>query len=145
MTKIEIPLGQIRDLILEIKGNGTTKGLLNQDLKASTKFRLHQLTKKLQEELAGADEQRLALIQKYGTEKTSPTGEVYREVERNIKDKKGKETGELTEEFILFLEEYTELMNTLIETQFQKIKESELEFKTDEVYNNVFEYLVEWE
>jgi hypothetical protein len=145
MTKIELPLGQIRDLILEIKGTGTSKGLLNQDLKASTKFRLHQLVKKLQEELTGADEQRLALIRKYGTEKTSPTGELYREVVKNVKDKKGKDTEELTEDYLLFLGEYTELMSTPIEIQFHKIKESELEFKTDEMYSSVFEYLVDLE
>jgi hypothetical protein len=145
MTKIEIPLGRVTDLVLEINGSSASKGLMNQDLRASTKFRLHQLTKKLQEALASAEEQRLALIQKYGTEKTSPTGETYKEVVRNVKDKKGKDTEELTEEFILFVEEYTELMNTVIEVDFQKIKESELEFKTDEVYTNVFEYVVSWE
>jgi len=143
MAKIEIPLGQVRDLVLEITGTAVKKGLMNQDLKASTKFRLHQLTKRLQEVVTGAEEQRVALIQKYGTEKTSPTGEIYREVIKTIKDKKGNDTGELTEEYILFLEEYTDLMNTVIEVDFQKIKESELDFKTNEVYNNIFEYLVD--
>jgi hypothetical protein len=149
MSKIELTLAQAKELQRELfgfrseTGETVAKGLLAQDLRAITKFKMMQLGKQIQEKDAAAEEQRKALIEKYGTDSTSEDGQTFKTVVRLKKDKEGNDTNEFTEEFINFIKEYEELL--LVKTVFEadKLRMTDLEFKTDEVYPFVFEYLVE--
>lgn len=149
MATLKLKLVEAKELQREIFGfrdeNGTVtlKGLLSQDLKAATKFKLVQLGKKIQEKDEAAEEQRKALIEKYGTTTEVEGGQSYKEVVRFKKDKKGNDTQEVTEEYTKFLQEYNELMLTEVSFEVQKLSVSDLDFKTDEVYPFVFEFLVE--
>lgn len=149
MSKIELTLAQAKELQKELfgfrseTGEIITKGLLAQDLRAITKFKLVQLGKQIQEKDAAAEEQRKALIEKYGTESTLEDGQTFKSVIRLKKDGEGIDLNELTEEFTNFIKEYEELLLAKTVFEADKLRMSDLEFKTDEVYPYVFEYLVE--
>lgn len=149
MSELKLRLIEAKELQKELfgfrddNGNVVLKGILVQDLKASTKFKLVQLGKKIQEKDETAEEQRKALIEKYGTEKTGDNGQVFKEVVRFKLDKKGKETSEYSEEFLKFVEEYNDLMNTEVTFNVDKLAVSDLDFKTDEIYPYIFEHLVD--
>lgn len=149
MSELKLRLIEAKELQKELfgfrndSGEVALKGILVQDLKAATKFKLVQLGKKIQEKDEAAEEQRKALIEKYGTEKTGDNGQVFKEVVRLKVDKKGKETSEPTEEFLKFVEEYNELMNTEVVFTVDKLTLADLDFKTDEIYPYVFEHLVD--
>ena len=149
METVKLKLAEAKELQRELFGfkdeAGTTmiKGLLGQDLKASTKFKLVQLGKKIEEKNETAEEQRKALIEKYGTEKKLDGEQIYKEVVQFKTDSEGNPTQELTEEFIKFVQEYNDLMMTEVSFEVNKLSVADLDFKTDEVYPFVFEYLVE--
>lgn len=148
METVELRLLEARELQKELFGfrdeNGTVvlKGMLSQDLKALTKYKLMKFGKSIQENDQAVEEQRKGLVEKYGTEFKKEGGETYKEVVQFKKDKKGNPTGEITEEFNEFAKEYGELLNAKVSFQVDKLTESDLDFKTDEVYPFIFEYLV---
>lgn len=149
MSTVKLKLLEARELQKELfgfrdeKGEVVLKGILSQDLRAITKFKLVKLGKKIQETDQAVEEQRKELVEKYGTEVKNPNGETYKEVVQFKKDKKGNPTAELTEEFEKFAKEFTELLNAPIEYEIDKLTESDLDFKTDEIYPYIFEYLVD--
>jgi len=151
MSKIELTLAQAKELLRELfgfrseTGETVAKGLLAQDLRAITKFKLVQLGKQIQEKDATAEEQRKALIEKYGTEVKGEDGQTYITIKRLKKDAEGNDINEFTEEFVNFVKEYEELLLAKTVFEVDKLRMSDLEFKTDEVYPIVFEYLVETE
>lgn len=149
MSTVKLKLLEARELQKELfgfrdeKGAVVLKGILSQDLRAITKFKLVKLGKKIQETDQAVEEQRKELVEKYGTEVKNPNGETYKEVVQFKKDKKGNPTTELTEEFEKFAKEFTELLNAPIEYEIDKLTESDLDFKTDEIYPYIFEFLLD--
>jgi hypothetical protein len=149
METVKLKLAEARELQKELfgfkneSGDQTFKGMLNQDLKAATKFKLVQLGKKIQEHDTAAEEQRKALIEKYGTIETNKDGSTFTRVDQFILDDEGNSTGQLTESFIKFVEEYNELLNTEVALEVTKLSIADLDFKSEEVYPFVFEYLVQ--
>lgn len=150
MSEIKLRVVEARELQKELfgfrndKGETVLKGFLAQDLKAITKFKLVQFGKQIQENETAVEEQRKALIEKYGTVQIVD-GQEVKAVQQFKKDKKGENTAEYADEFLAFIREFEEVMAAKVTLKVDKLHMSDLDFKTDEVYPFIFEHLVEAE
>lgn len=150
MATVKLKVIQARELQRELygfadeKGNVVLKGLLAQNISAALKFKLLKLGKQIQSELESVEEQRTDLIKKYG-KTVKRDGQEVLEIQQMKLNKKGESTGEVTEEFTKFVEEFNALMNTDTEYLATKLTVEDLDFKTDEVYPLIFDFLVEQE
>lgn len=148
MTTISLRIIEARELQKELygatdgKGTLLLKGLLNQNITAALKFKLSKLGKQIQSEFESVEDRKRELITKYGEPVTRDNQE-FIEVPQFVKDSEGNLTSETTEQYKQYTKELLELLNSEVEYRAHKVTINDLDFKTDENYPFVYEYLVE--
>lgn len=112
MKKTKLKFWQALDLSLEISGNQTVKGLLNEKLPIKVKYWLGRLSEKLETHKESVEKLRVELVRKYGDEENGNFSIPY--------EKEGKSNPN----FEKFHKDYNELLSEELEiehTEFQLI------------------------
>jgi hypothetical protein len=147
MEKVTLKLHEFYALEAELNGvsNRQTgevlaKGLLNEKIKLTTKYWLHDLTKKVAAEKESVEKLKEELIKKYGT--TDEDGNVSIPMYINeMIDEETKETvsRDINPDFVKFQNDFNSLLEESRELEYKGFKLEEFDnVETDGNYNTFF-------
>ena len=149
MEKVTLKLHEFYALEAELNGvtNRQTgevlaKGLLNEKIKLTTKYWLHDLTKKVAAEKESVEKLKEELIKKYGKEENGAISiplyinEVIDEETKEIKSR------EVNPDFVKFQNDFNALLNEERDLEYRSFSLEEFEgVETEGVYNTFFKLI----
>jgi len=146
MEKITLKLSEFYQLEAELNGvinqsTGETlaKGLLSEKIKLTTKYWLHDLSKKVATEKESVEKLKEELIKKYGKEENGAISIPLYINEVIDKDTKEVTSREVNPDFIKFQNDFNALLQEERELEYRVFKLEEFEgVETDGVYNTFF-------
>lgn len=146
--KTTLTIREIYDLESEISGFATNdkvifEGVLNQKITIVTKYHLNKLLTILKEDKKLVDDSRNDLIKKYGTEKDSNIViEPYKSTFTENEDGESVENRVVNENFILFNDEYTKLLDQVREVEHYPFNIEEFSnIETNDNYRMLFKLI----
>jgi len=146
MEKITLKLSEFYQLEAELNGltNQQTgavisKGLLSEKIKLTTKYWLHDLSKKVATEKESVEKLKEELIKKYGREENGAISIPLYINEVIDEDTKEVTSRELNPDFVKFQNDFNALLQEERELEYRVFKLEEFEgVETEGVYNTFF-------
>lgn len=146
MEKVTLKLQEFYSLESELNGvvNNQTgevvaKGLLSEKIKLTTKYWLHDLSKKVSTEKESVEKLKEELIKKYGEEKDGAISIPLYINEQIDEETKEIVSREINPSFIKFQEDFNTLLQEERELEFKEFKLEEFEnVETESNYNTFF-------
>ena len=146
MEKVTLKLQEFYSLDTELNGlvNNQTgevvaKGLLSEKIKLTTKYWLHDLSKKVSTEKESVEKLKEELIKKYGEEKDGAISIPLYINEQVDEETKEIVSREINPNFIKFQEDFNALLQEERELEFKEFKLEEFEsVETEGNYNTFF-------
>jgi len=146
MEKITLKLSEFYQLEAELNGltNQQTgavisKGLLSEKIKLTTKYWLHDLSKKVATEKESVEKLKEELIKKYGREENGAISIPLYINEVIDEDTKEVTSRELNPDFIKFQNDFNALLQEERELEYRVFKLEEFEgVETEGIYNTFF-------
>jgi hypothetical protein len=146
MEKVTLKLQEFYSLESELNGvvNNQTgevvaKGLLSEKIKLTTKYWLHDLSKKVSTEKESVEKLKEELIKKYGEEKNGAISIPLYINEQIDEETKEIVSREINPSFIKFQEDFNTLLQEERELEFKEFKLGEFEnVETESNYNTFF-------
>jgi len=146
MEKITLKLSEFYQLEAELNGvvnqsTGETlaKGLLSEKIKLTTKYWLHDLSKKVATEKESVEKLKEELIKKYGKEENGAISIPLYINEVIDEDTKEVTSREVNPDFIKFQNDFNALLQEERELEYRSFKLEEFEgVETEGVYNTFF-------
>lgn len=149
MEKVTLKLQEFYSLDTELNGlvNNQTgevvaKGLLSEKIKLTTKYWLHDLSKKVSTEKESVEKLKEELIKKYGEEKDGAISIPLYINEQVDEETKEIVSREINPDFIKFQEDFNALLQEERELEFKEFKLEEFEsVETEGNYNTFFKLI----
>ena len=146
MEKITLKLSEFYQLEAELNGLSNqqtgeviSKGLLSEKIKLTTKYWLHDLSKKVAAEKESVEKLKEELIKKYGKEENGAISIPLYINEVIDEDTKEVTSRELNPDFVKFQNDFNALLQEERELEYRIFKLEEFEgVETDGVYNTFF-------
>ena len=146
MEKITLKLSEFYQLEAELNGLSNqqtgeviSKGLLSEKIKLTTKYWLHDLSKKVATEKESVEKLKEELIKKYGKEENGAVSIPLYINEVIDEDTKEVTSREVNPDFIKFQNDFNALLQEERELEYRVFKLEEFEgVETEGVYNTFF-------
>ena len=146
MEKITLKLSEFYQLEAELNGLSNqqtgeviSKGLLSEKIKLTTKYWLHDLSKKVAAEKESVEKLKEELIKKYGKEENGAISIPLYINEVIDEDTKQVTSREINPDFVKFQNDFNALLQEERELEYRVFKLEEFEgVETDGVYNTFF-------
>lgn len=129
---MKIKLAQGLDVLLDLNGNDTIKGLLNEKVNSKPKYWLNKLNKELSREGEEFENLRSELIKKLGEEKDGSYQIKYK-----------LDDGSINPNLELFNKEITELLNMEIEIKDYEFKIEDFNFESESNYQFFYDLMID--
>jgi hypothetical protein len=129
---MKIKLAQGLDVLLDLNGNDTIKGLLNEKVNSKPKYWLNKLNKELSQEREGFGKLRDELIKKLGEEKDGSYQIKYK-----------LDDGSINPNIDIFNKEITELLNMEIEIKDYQFKIEDFDFESESNYQFFYDLMID--
>ena len=150
MEKVTLKLHEFYALEAELNGvtNRQTgeilaKGLLNEKIKLTTKYWLHDLSKKVSDEKESVEKLKEELIKKYGTTDTDGNVSIPMYINEVIDDEtKEIVSRDVNPDFVKFQKDFNGLLEEDRELEYKGFKLEEFDsVETDGNYNTIFKLI----
>jgi len=150
MEKITLKLSEFYQLEAELNGvinqsTGETlaKGLLSEKIKLTTKYWLHDLSKKVATEKESVEKLKEELIKKYGKEDEEGRISIPLYINEVVDDEtKEVVSREINPDFVKFQNDFNALLSEERELEYKSFKLEDFEsVETDGVYNTFFKLI----
>ena len=129
---MKIKLAQGLDVLLDLNGNDTIKGLLNEKVNSKPKYWLNKLNKELSREGEEFQNLRSELIKKLGEEK----GGSY-QIKYKFDD------GSINPNIDIFNKEIADLLNMEIEIKDYQFKIEDFDFESESNYQFFYDLMID--
>jgi hypothetical protein len=129
---MKIKLAQGLDVLLDLNGNDTIKGLLNEKVNSKLKYWLNKLNKELSQEREEFGKLRDELIKKLGEEKDGSYQIKYK-----------LDDGSINPNIDIFNKEITELLNMEIEIKDYEFKIEDFNFESESNYQFFYDLMID--
>ena len=129
---MKIKLAQGLDVLLDLNGNDTIKGLLNEKVNSKPKYWLNKLNKELSREGEEFENLRSELVKKLGEEKDGSYQIKYK-----------LDDGSINPNLELFNKEVTELLNMEIEIKDYQFKIEDFDFESESNYQFFYDLMID--
>jgi hypothetical protein len=129
---MKIKLAQGLDVLLDLNGNDTIKGLLNEKVNSKPKYWLNKLNKELSREGEEFENLRSELVKKLGEEKDGSYQIKYK-----------LDDGSINPNLELFNKEITELLNMEIEIKDYEFKIEDFNFESESNYQFFYDLMID--
>lgn len=146
MEEIQVNYESIKALLNEISGTADDekivfRGFLTQKISNRLKYDLTNYGRELVEILNDHEKSLNEIFEKYG-EESEYEGKKVKMIPKFTKDENGNDTEEITENFKNFSREFEEVSSKVYTTKFNKMTKDELDFKSEEYYPLIYQFLV---
>jgi molybdopterin converting factor small subunit len=149
MEKITLKLSEFYELDAELNGftnqqtgDVISKGLLSEKIKLTTKYWLHDLSKKISAEKESVEKLKEELIKKYGREENGNiTIPVYinESIDQETKEVKSRD---VNPNFVMFQNDFNALLQEERDLEYHTFKLEEFnDVETSSVYNTFFKLI----
>ena len=129
---MKIKLAQGLDVLLDLNGNDTIKGLLNEKVNSKPKYWLNKLNKELSREGEEFENLRSELVKKLGEEKDGSYQIKYK-----------LDDGSINPNIDIFNKEITELLNMEIEIKDYEFKIEDFNFESESNYQFFYDLMID--
>ena len=129
---MKIKLAQGLDVLLDLNGNDTIKGLLNEKVNSKPKYWLNKLNKELSREGEEFQNLRSELIKKLGEEKDGSYQIKYK-----------LDNGSINPNIDIFNKEIADLLNMEIEIKDYQFKIEDFDFESESNYQFFYDLMID--
>jgi hypothetical protein len=129
---MKIKLAQGLDVLLDLNGNDTIKGLLNEKVNSKPKYWLNKLNKELSREGEEFENLRSELVKKLGEEKDGSYQIKYK-----------LDDGSINPNIDIFNKEIAELLNMEIEIKDYEFKIEDFNFESESNYQFFYDLMID--